>query len=117
MNQTIFYSIVGGNEQGRFKVNNSTGVIYIAQPLDYENITSYILRVQADSLGVVMSNLRVPSKKSSCVIESSRQRRCLYDSEWSSFPKEEKGCITVDTSNLPLGQRTERTAPSNSYGG
>ncbi|MEQ2275206.1 Protocadherin-15 [Xenotaenia resolanae] len=62
MNQTIFYSIVGGNEQGRFKVNNSTGVIYIAQPLDYENVTSYILRVQADSLGVVMSNLRVPSK-------------------------------------------------------
>ncbi|MEQ2187732.1 Protocadherin-15, partial [Goodea atripinnis] len=46
----------------RFKVNNSTGVIYIAQPLDYENVTSYILRVQADSLGVVMSNLRVPSK-------------------------------------------------------
>ncbi|XP_014838553.1 PREDICTED: protocadherin-15 isoform X4 [Poecilia mexicana] len=62
MNQTIFYSIVGGNELGHFKVDSSTGVISVAQPLDYENITSYVLRVQADSLGVVMSNLRVPSK-------------------------------------------------------
>ncbi|XP_027863420.1 protocadherin-15-like isoform X2 [Xiphophorus couchianus] len=62
MNQTIFYSIVGGNELGHFKVNSSKGVISIAQPLDYENITSYVLRVQADSLRVVMSNLRVPSK-------------------------------------------------------
>ncbi|XP_016523417.1 protocadherin-15 isoform X2 [Poecilia formosa] len=62
MNQTIFYSIVGGNELGHFKVDSSTGVISIAQPLDYENITSFVLRVQADSLGVVMSNLRVPSK-------------------------------------------------------
>ncbi|XP_023818761.1 protocadherin-15 isoform X4 [Oryzias latipes] len=62
INQTIFYSIVGGNELGHFKVNNRTGVISTAKPLDYENVTSYILRVQADSLVVVMSNLRVPSK-------------------------------------------------------
>ncbi|KAF3842012.1 hypothetical protein F7725_023963 [Dissostichus mawsoni] len=52
INQTIFYSIV----------NNRTGVISTAKPLDYENVTSYVLRVQADSMLVVMSNLRVPSK-------------------------------------------------------
>uniref|UniRef100_A0A7N8WZP0 Protocadherin-related 15a n=1 Tax=Mastacembelus armatus TaxID=205130 RepID=A0A7N8WZP0_9TELE len=62
INQTIFYSIVAGNELGHFKVNNMTGVISTAKSLDYENVTSYILRVQADSLVVVMSNLRVPSK-------------------------------------------------------
>ncbi|XP_028278961.1 protocadherin-15-like [Parambassis ranga] len=62
INQTIFYSIVEGNELGHFKVNNRTGVISTAKPLDYENVTSYILRVQADSLLIVMSNLRVPSK-------------------------------------------------------
>ncbi|KAA8583718.1 hypothetical protein FQN60_014926 [Etheostoma spectabile] len=43
-------------------VNNRTGVISTAKPLDYENETSYVLRVQADSMLVVMSNLRVPSK-------------------------------------------------------
>ncbi|KAG7511495.1 protocadherin-15 isoform X5 [Solea senegalensis] len=62
INQTIFYSIVSGNELGHFEVNNRTGVISTAQPLDYENVTSYVLRVQADSMLVVMSNLRVPSK-------------------------------------------------------
>uniref|UniRef100_A0A8C6PLK6 Protocadherin-15 n=1 Tax=Nothobranchius furzeri TaxID=105023 RepID=A0A8C6PLK6_NOTFU len=61
-NQTIYYSIVGGNELGHFRVNNRTGVISTAKRLDYENITSYVLRVQADSMLVVMSNLRVPSK-------------------------------------------------------
>uniref|UniRef100_A0A3Q3EAM9 Protocadherin-15 n=1 Tax=Labrus bergylta TaxID=56723 RepID=A0A3Q3EAM9_9LABR len=62
INQTIFYSIVAGNELGHFEVNNRTGVISTAKPLDYENVTSYVLRVQADSMVVVMSNLRVPSK-------------------------------------------------------
>ncbi|XP_034041388.1 protocadherin-15a isoform X2 [Thalassophryne amazonica] len=62
INQTIFYSIVAGNEQGHFQVNNRTGVISTAKSLDYENVTSYVLRVQADSMIVVMSNLRVPSK-------------------------------------------------------
>ncbi|XP_028459007.1 protocadherin-15 isoform X4 [Perca flavescens] len=62
INQTIFYSIVEGNELGHFQVNNGTGVISTAKPLDYENVTSYVLRVQADSMLVVMSNLRVPSK-------------------------------------------------------
>ena len=47
---------------GHFQVNNGTGVISTAKPLDYENVTSYVLRVQADSMLVVMSNLRVPSK-------------------------------------------------------
>ncbi|XP_068183627.1 protocadherin-15-like [Antennarius striatus] len=62
VNQTIFYSIVAGNELGHFQVNNKTGVISTAKPLDYENVTNYILRVQADSIMVVMSNLRAPSK-------------------------------------------------------
>ncbi|XP_035257062.1 protocadherin-15-like isoform X2 [Anguilla anguilla] len=62
VNQTIFYSIVGGNDEGHFAVNNATGVIATARRLDYENITEYVLRVQADSMAIVLSNLRVPSK-------------------------------------------------------
>ncbi|KAM4607527.1 protocadherin-15-like [Polymixia lowei] len=67
-NQTIFYSIVAGNERGDFKVNNMTGVISTAKPLDYENVTNYVLRVQADSMLVVMSNLRVPSKSNTAKV-------------------------------------------------
>uniref|UniRef100_A0A8C7KYJ8 Protocadherin-15 n=1 Tax=Oncorhynchus kisutch TaxID=8019 RepID=A0A8C7KYJ8_ONCKI len=67
MNQTIFYSIVGGNE-GEFQVSNRTGVISTAKPLDYETVTSYVLRVQADSMVVVMAQLRVPSKSNTAKV-------------------------------------------------
>ncbi|KAJ8396031.1 hypothetical protein AAFF_G00025630 [Aldrovandia affinis] len=62
VNQTIVYSIVDGNEGRVFSVNNSTGVISTAGRLDYEAISHYTLRVQADSLSVVVSNQRVTSK-------------------------------------------------------
>uniref|UniRef100_A0A8C1RQ18 Protocadherin-15 n=1 Tax=Cyprinus carpio TaxID=7962 RepID=A0A8C1RQ18_CYPCA len=61
INQTIVYSIIDGNE-GEFIVNNITGVISTAKLLDYESNSSYVLRVEADSMRVVSSNLRAPSK-------------------------------------------------------
>ncbi|XP_046872443.1 protocadherin-15b, partial [Hypomesus transpacificus] len=62
VNQTIIYSIVEGNKGGEFAVNNSTGVISTARPLDYERNSSFILKVEADSMRVVASNQRAPSK-------------------------------------------------------
>uniref|UniRef100_A0A673ZFU6 Protocadherin-15 n=1 Tax=Salmo trutta TaxID=8032 RepID=A0A673ZFU6_SALTR len=62
VNQTIVYSIVEGNEGGVFRLNNNTGVISTAKPLDYETNGSYSLRVEADSMGLAESNLRAPSK-------------------------------------------------------
>lgn len=47
---------------GQFRVNNRTGIIYTNKSLDYEKVTSYVLRVQADSLDIILANLRVPSK-------------------------------------------------------
>uniref|UniRef100_A0A8C2DI97 Protocadherin-15 n=1 Tax=Cyprinus carpio TaxID=7962 RepID=A0A8C2DI97_CYPCA len=57
INQTIVYSIIEGNE-GEFVVNNITGVISTAKPLDYESNSSYVLRVEADSMRVVLLKLR-----------------------------------------------------------
>nr|XP_048715179.1 protocadherin-15 isoform X6 [Caretta caretta] len=68
LNQTIVYSIVSGNEDDVFDINNRTGVIFIKKPLDYESVKSYELRVQADSLQVVRSNLRVPSKSNTAKV-------------------------------------------------
>ncbi|XP_034425621.1 protocadherin-15b isoform X3 [Hippoglossus hippoglossus] len=62
VNQTIVYSIIEGNEGGVFALNETTGVISTAKPLDYEANSSYVLRVEANSMRVVSSNLRVPSK-------------------------------------------------------
>ncbi|XP_011826663.1 PREDICTED: protocadherin-15, partial [Mandrillus leucophaeus] len=68
INQSIVYSIVSGNEEDIFGINNITGVIYVNGPLDYETRTSYVLRVQADSLEVVLANLRVPSKSNTAKV-------------------------------------------------
>uniref|UniRef100_A0A669DWN5 Protocadherin-related 15b n=1 Tax=Oreochromis niloticus TaxID=8128 RepID=A0A669DWN5_ORENI len=65
VNQTIVYSIMEGNEGGVFALNETTGVIYTAKPLDYETNASYVLKVEADSMRVVSSNLRAPSKSKS----------------------------------------------------
>ncbi|XP_012985662.2 protocadherin-15 isoform X2 [Melopsittacus undulatus] len=68
LNQTIIYSIVSGNEEDVFAINNRTGVISVKKSLDYESVKSYELRVQADSLQVVRSNLRVPSKSNTAKV-------------------------------------------------
>ncbi|XP_043110403.1 protocadherin-15b isoform X5 [Puntigrus tetrazona] len=68
INQTIVYSIIEGNESGEFVVNNITGVISTAKPLDYESNSSYVLRVEADSMRVVSSNLRAPSKSNTAKV-------------------------------------------------
>ncbi|TRY94260.1 hypothetical protein DNTS_025329 [Danionella cerebrum] len=68
INQTIIYSIIEGNEGGEFVVNNMTGIISTAKPLDYERINSYVLRVEADSMRVVSSNLRAPSKSNTAKV-------------------------------------------------
>ncbi|XP_072522693.1 protocadherin-15b isoform X1 [Salminus brasiliensis] len=68
INQSIVYSIVEGNEGGKFALNNHSGVISTAKPLDYESNSSYILRVEADSMRVVSSNLRAPSKSNTAKV-------------------------------------------------
>ncbi|NXC25982.1 PCD15 protein, partial [Campylorhamphus procurvoides] len=68
LNQTVVYSIVSGNEEGVFAIHNRTGVISVKKALDYERVQSYELRVQADSLQVVRSNLRVPSKSNTAKV-------------------------------------------------
>ncbi|XP_077206525.1 protocadherin-15 isoform X5 [Paroedura picta] len=68
LNQTIIYSIVSGNEDGMFAIHNRTGVIFINKSLDYEAVKSYVLRVQADSLQVVRTNLPVPSKSNTAKV-------------------------------------------------
>uniref|UniRef100_A0A673U2S3 Protocadherin related 15 n=1 Tax=Suricata suricatta TaxID=37032 RepID=A0A673U2S3_SURSU len=68
INQSIVYSIVAGNEDGMFGIHNITGVIYVNAPLDYETRPSYVLCVQADSLEVVLANLRVPSKSNTAKV-------------------------------------------------
>ena len=45
---TLSYSITGGNTDAKFAVNRNTGNVNVAAPLDYETTPSYTLTLQAD---------------------------------------------------------------------
>lgn len=58
INAIVSYSFIGGNEQKKFTINNETGIITVADPLDYERAKDYFLTIQAVDLGVPpLSNL------------------------------------------------------------
>lgn len=51
LNAVVKYSFIGGNEQRRFHINNETGVVTVADLLDYERVKDYFLTIQAVDLG------------------------------------------------------------------
>ncbi|XP_069467342.1 protocadherin-15 isoform X2 [Ambystoma mexicanum] len=68
LNQTIVYIMVSGNEEGKFMINNSTGVISLKNLLDFETTQSYVLRIQADSMQIARLNLRAASKSNTAIV-------------------------------------------------
>ncbi|XP_066592660.1 fat-like cadherin-related tumor suppressor homolog isoform X2 [Prorops nasuta] len=52
VNAEVYYSIVGGNEQKKFQIDTDSGVITIAEPLDYERARDYFLTIQAVDGGI-----------------------------------------------------------------
>lgn len=51
INADISYSVVGGNEHRKFKIDAKSGVIAIAEMLDYERAKDYFLTIQATDGG------------------------------------------------------------------
>ncbi|XP_056644010.1 fat-like cadherin-related tumor suppressor homolog isoform X1 [Diorhabda sublineata] len=51
-NAEVYYSIIGGNEHKKFAIHNKTGVITIADILDYEKAKDYFLTIQAIDGGI-----------------------------------------------------------------
>ncbi|CAM5108710.1 unnamed protein product [Eretmochelys imbricata] len=50
-NAEITYSIVSGNEHGKFSIDSATGAIFIIESLDYESSHEYYLTVEATDGG------------------------------------------------------------------
>ncbi|XP_074848983.1 protocadherin Fat 1 isoform X2 [Carettochelys insculpta] len=50
-NAEITYTIVSGNEHGKFSINSATGAIFIIESLDYESSHEYYLTVEATDGG------------------------------------------------------------------
>ncbi|KAK8375851.1 hypothetical protein O3P69_008534 [Scylla paramamosain] len=51
LNGVVQYTIVDGNEEGRFKVDEKTGQVTLARPLDRESTPRYLLTVAAADQG------------------------------------------------------------------
>lgn len=51
-NAEIYYSIVGGNEHKKFAITSRTGIITIADLLDFEKTKDYFLTIQAVDGGI-----------------------------------------------------------------
>ena len=51
VNAEISYSIIGGNEHGKFRINAKTGVVVVADKLDHERASDYFLTIQAQDGG------------------------------------------------------------------
>lgn len=47
----MFYSIVAGNDDGKFRINSKTGKIIVAELLDREHKSSYLMTVSATDMG------------------------------------------------------------------
>lgn len=52
VNAEVYYSIIGGNEHKKFTISNATGIITIADMLDYERAKEYFLTIQAIDGGI-----------------------------------------------------------------
>ncbi|XP_068085238.1 fat-like cadherin-related tumor suppressor homolog [Anabrus simplex] len=52
VNAEITYSIIGGNEHKKFEIHPKSGVISIAEQLDYERAKDYYLTIQAIDGGI-----------------------------------------------------------------
>lgn len=48
INAEIYYSIIGGNEHKKFAMNNKTGLITLADPVDYERAKDYFLTINGN---------------------------------------------------------------------
>uniref|UniRef100_A0A182K8T4 Uncharacterized protein n=1 Tax=Anopheles christyi TaxID=43041 RepID=A0A182K8T4_9DIPT len=58
INAEITYSIIGGNEHRKFSIHNRTGILSLADTLDYERAKDYFLTIQAVDGGTPpLSNL------------------------------------------------------------
>ncbi|XP_058985182.1 fat-like cadherin-related tumor suppressor homolog isoform X2 [Musca domestica] len=52
VNAEISYYIIGGNEQQKFKIDTTSGIIFLNMEIDYEKTKSFFLNVQAIDGGI-----------------------------------------------------------------
>jgi len=83
-NDPIAYSIVDGNVNNDFYINSKTGIIYVANKLDREEVSAYNLLVQARDSGGLASNRPV-----SITISDNNDQNPVFERSQYAFSIEE----------------------------
>lgn len=86
INSEITFSISSGNRKDSFSVDSLTGVLFLHKPLDYEDLTSYVLNITASdggnprlsttilfSVAVIDSNDNPPSFPNTAIVRQIRE--------------------------------------------
>ena len=55
--QQVLFTILSGNNYGTLRINSTTGIITTATILNYENVTEYVLTIEASSGDIVNSSI------------------------------------------------------------
>lgn len=104
VNAEIYYSIVGGNEHKKFQIDTKSGIISIAEQLDYERAKDYYLTIQAVDGGVPpLSNHATVNVT---VTDSNDNQPVFTESSYKASIREDSSIgsyvVTVSAGNLLL---------------
>ncbi|XP_041359153.1 protocadherin Fat 1-like isoform X2 [Gigantopelta aegis] len=121
INADLTYSIVAGNEQGKFLVEEKTGVIRVAEPLDHELSREYFLTLMAKDNGIApLSNTAIVNINITDVNDNAPQFGQLsYSTTIREDAKEGTQLIHVlatDADSVPNAQITYIVASGNNDG-
>lgn len=110
VNADIYYSIVGGNEHKKFQIDAKTGVVTIAEQLDYERARDYFLTIQAVDGGIpplsnhATVNITVTDSNDNAPIFSEVSYRAAVREDAKIGEKVVQVCVSISFaySNRPL---------------
>uniref|UniRef100_A0A8C3V4R9 FAT atypical cadherin 1 n=1 Tax=Catharus ustulatus TaxID=91951 RepID=A0A8C3V4R9_CATUS len=119
-NAEITYSIVSGNEHGKFSIDSTTGAIFVIESLDYEGSHEYYLTVEATDGGtpslsdVVTVNINVTDINDNSPVFS----QDTYTAVISEDAMLEQSVITVmaDDADGPSNNRIHYTITDGNQG-
>ena len=88
------FSIIDGNEDGKFEINSETGLLYLAQMLDFETQRIYSITVQVEDFGTINGTLSANQTLAVYVIDVNDNIPMFEESFYNvSFPENMEGII------------------------
>ena len=88
------FQIVDGNEDGKFEINDVTGLLSLAQTLDFETQQMYNVTVQVEDFGSIVGPLSANQTLSIYVIDVNDNSPMFEESFYNvSFPENMEGII------------------------